>query len=80
MWRGWEPIAFADRVGWVYPSRYCPVDSVAGYARTEFGVAGPDTIMDVAEFVNKRIEYLSGSSDTATNAIVANEASARPQP
>jgi transglutaminase-like putative cysteine protease len=63
------PLSFADRVGWQYPSRYCPVDSVAGYARTEFGVAGSDTIMDVAEFVNKRIEYITGSSDTATNAI-----------
>jgi transglutaminase-like putative cysteine protease len=63
------PLAFADRVRWVYPSRYCPVDRMAGYARAEFGDGGDDPISTVASFVYERIDYVGGVSDTATTAI-----------
>jgi transglutaminase-like putative cysteine protease len=63
------PLAFADRVGWLYPSRYCPVDRLIGYARTEFGTGGDDAIASVAEFVNKRLEYVGNTSSTSTTAI-----------
>jgi transglutaminase-like putative cysteine protease len=63
------PLSFSERVGWLYPSRYCPVDRLTGYTRAEFGGGGDDPIMTVAAFVNERLEYVSGASSTATTAI-----------
>lgn len=63
------PLSFPERVGWLYPSRYCPVDRLSGYSRAEFGDGGDDPIMTVAAFVNQRLEYASGVSSTATTAI-----------
>lgn len=46
------------------PSRYCPSDHLAGFATAEFGTyaAGRETVEAVAEWINRRIAYVSGSS------------------
>jgi len=63
------PLPFGELVRWLTPSRFCPSDRMAGFARTQFGVSGIDVIERVAEFVNERVLYEPNSSLPYTDAL-----------
>ncbi len=63
------PLAFDELVRWLTPSRFCPSDRMAGFARTQFGVSGLNVIERVAEFVNERVLYERNSSMSYTDAL-----------
>jgi len=58
------------------PSRYCPSDQLEGFAGTEFDRTMPraELVAAVANWVNRRLVYTSGSSrpvDTAVDTLLA---------
>lgn len=54
----------------LYPSRYCPVDTLRAWARREFGNLEPGhgRVTAICNWIYEHIEYRRGSSDTRTNA------------
>lgn len=58
------------------PSRYCPSDSLVGWAVTEFGALGRgrDTVLAITEWIGRRVGYVLGSSgptDTALDTLLS---------
>ncbi|CAN5438406.1 transglutaminase family protein [soil metagenome] len=71
---GWLPIAPSDeteRLLYLRPSRYCPVDRFTGLAGTEFGgLTNPGDLADaVTAWVARRLSYVSGSSGPSDDAV-----------
>lgn len=54
----------------LYPSRYCPADKLRPWAAREFGDLEPGygRVTAVCNWIYDHLEYLRGSSDTATSA------------
>jgi len=55
---------------YLYPSRYCQSDKLFRFANHQFGnVENPfEKVLAVAEWINKNVEYLSGSTNAETSA------------
>ncbi|MCW1887144.1 transglutaminase family protein [Luteolibacter flavescens] len=55
----------------LFPSRYCQADLLGKLAWKEFGgIAHPyDQVVAIADWIFENIDYLSGSTDTATSAF-----------
>ena len=73
-----DPLASLEAVIALRQSRYCPSDSLAGFAATEFAGATGDTseriALRVATWVFERLAYAPGSSgplDTAVDTLVS---------
>jgi transglutaminase-like putative cysteine protease len=68
-------VTAVDRLRYLRQSRYCEADSLTPTAAAEFaGLAGPELVNAVAEWVNQRIAYVSGSSagtDSALDTLLA---------
>jgi transglutaminase-like putative cysteine protease len=66
-----------DRLRYLRQSRYCEADSLTPTAAAEFaGLTGPALLFSVAEWVNQRISYVSGSStgtDSALDTLLARQ-------
>ncbi|MCC6497079.1 MAG: transglutaminase family protein [Propionibacteriaceae bacterium] len=64
-----------DRLRYLRQSRYCEADSLGPTAAAEFaGLSGAALLIAVAEWVNQRIAYVSGSSagtDSALDTLLA---------
>jgi transglutaminase-like putative cysteine protease len=79
------PVSVAEQLRFLRPSRYCPSDRLAGWARREFGVTDPESAVDasdpaqaaraqalaqrIASWVFERTDYVLGSSDGTDSAI-----------
>lgn len=65
-------VTAADRLTYVLPSRYCPSDTLGGWARSEFAAASDDTAraLRVVEWVNARTAYTPGSTGPTDDALV----------
>ncbi|MDB5622910.1 MAG: Transglutaminase [Devosia sp.] len=52
------------------PSRYCPSDQLARFASRQFGEAEPGfgRVTEICNWINREVDYISGSSDTSTTA------------
>jgi transglutaminase-like putative cysteine protease len=52
------------------PSRYCPSDQLARFAGRQFGDMEPGfgRVTEICNWINREVDYLSGSSDTTTTA------------
>ena len=68
--RGRE-ITAVERVLFTRPSRYCPSDRVGGLAAGELGHLAPGRALTlgVEEWVNRRLVYVSGSSQGTDDAV-----------
>ncbi|RUT28802.1 transglutaminase family protein [Arsenicitalea aurantiaca] len=55
---------------YLYPSRYCQSDLLARFAWREFGEIGTghDRMTAICNWIYQHVDYLSGSSDSATSA------------
>lgn len=53
------------------PSRYCLSDELGRFAQREFGGIAPghNRVTAICNWINDRVDYLRGASDTATTAI-----------
>lgn len=53
------------------PSRYCLSDELGRFAQREFGGLAPghNRVTAICNWINDRVDYLRGASDTATTAI-----------
>jgi transglutaminase-like putative cysteine protease len=53
------------------PSRYCPSDQLEGFATAEFGRTTPraELVATVAEWVHRRLAYVSGASRSVDTAV-----------
>ena len=59
-------------IPYLWPSRYCESDRFAAFAMREFGhLMGGAKVLAMAEWIATHLEYLPGSSDTATTAVDA---------
>ena len=59
-----------ERQLYLRPSRYCPSDHLIGFAVAEFGM-GADAVsrvIDITEWIRRRISYVPGSSDVHDSA------------
>ena len=73
-----RPVAAAERVVALRPSRYCPSDQLAGFAAGEFDASRPtaELVQAVADWVQRRLFYSAGSSrpiDTAVDTLLAGQ-------
>lgn len=52
------------------PSRYCPSDQLARFANRQFGQVEPGfgRVVEICNWINAEVDYLSGTSDTTTTA------------
>jgi transglutaminase-like putative cysteine protease len=70
---GGDPLASREAIEGVRQSRYCPSDSLAGFATTEFadllGAPGDVVANGVASWVFERLAYVSGVSDALDSAV-----------
>jgi transglutaminase-like putative cysteine protease len=64
------PAGELDRLRALRPSRYCPSDRLAGFARWEFGNAGGrlETVRAIRDYVNRHTVYQAGTSGPTTDA------------
>ncbi|MGB3151244.1 MAG: transglutaminase family protein [Maribacter sp.] len=55
----------------LYPSRYCQSDKLMKFSYQHFGkfISIYDKVRAIAEWVNRNIEYVSGSTDANTSAV-----------
>ena len=59
----------ADVIPYLWPSRYCESDRFEGFVEREFGsVDGGAKIAAMCDWIDDRLEYRPGSSDTNTTA------------
>jgi hypothetical protein len=64
-----EAVSDAQRLSATRPSRYCPSDRMAGFARAHFGHlgTGSERVRDICDYVWQRISYRPASQQrTAT--------------
>ncbi|MDW3217540.1 MAG: transglutaminase family protein [Acidimicrobiales bacterium] len=67
---GPEPVADADWVRFIQPSRYCESDRLGGFARGQFaGLAGIELVLAVADWVRGNIHYVPGASRPTDGAV-----------
>ena len=56
-------------IPYLWPSRYCEADRFEGFVTREFGeIAGGAEIAAMAEWINRQLDYVPGSSDSTTTA------------
>ena len=55
----------------LYPSRYCESDKLMKFSFTKFGQLPSiyDKVLAITEWINKNVEYVSGSSNSQTSAV-----------
>ncbi|MDF0553107.1 transglutaminase family protein [Kamptonema sp. UHCC 0994] len=60
----------AETFHFLYPSRYCQSDLMAGLAESEFGELQPgySRVMAICDWIYDKVKYLSGSTDSETSA------------
>jgi transglutaminase-like putative cysteine protease len=59
----------AEVIPYLWPSRYCESDRFEGFVERQFTDAeGGAMIVALAEWINRRLDYRPGSSDTTTTA------------
>ena len=60
----------AETFYFLYPSRYCQSDLMAGLAESEFGELQPgySRVMAICDWIYDKVKYLSGSTDSQTSA------------
>ncbi|RKR87087.1 transglutaminase-like putative cysteine protease [Micromonospora pisi] len=65
------PVGDAERVEALRPSRYCPSDRLAGFARSHFGgeSTADQRVRAIREYVWENLAYASGSSGPTTDAV-----------
>jgi len=61
----------AEALAYIYPSRYCQSDRMHQLANAEFGTLRPGywRVLAIANWVQQRTKFLSGSSNATTSAI-----------
>lgn len=66
-----KPVADGQRIAALRPSRYCPADRMAGFARSHFGrlPAVPDRVRAICRYVWEHVEYEAGASRSDTDAV-----------
>jgi transglutaminase-like putative cysteine protease len=66
-----QPVSTAELVEAVRPSRYCPSDRMAGFARGHFGeIAGEmDRVRAICDYVWRHVTYETDTSDPGTDAV-----------
>ena len=59
-----------DTLPFLNPSRYCPSDQLARFASRQFGNVAPGfgRVVEICNWINSEVDYLSGTSDTTTTA------------
>jgi transglutaminase-like putative cysteine protease len=59
-----------ETLPYLNPSRYCPSDELARFAMREFGDIAPGfgRVTEICNWINREVDYLSGTSDTTTTA------------
>lgn len=74
-----EPDDPGERFRYLRPSRYCPSDRLAGWAAGELGtrgLEGPELVQAVVGWVERRLDYVLGSSgplDDASDTLLAGQ-------
>ncbi|CBN55992.1 MULTISPECIES: transglutaminase-like domain-containing protein [Kamptonema] len=60
----------AETFYFLYPSRYCQSDLMAGLAESEFGELQPgySRVMAICDWIYDKVKYLSGSTNSQTSA------------
>lgn len=60
----------AETFHFLYPSRYCQSDLMAGLAESEFGELQPgySRVMAICDWIYDKVKYLSGSTNSQTSA------------
>ncbi|HKT05321.1 MAG TPA: transglutaminase family protein [Rugosimonospora sp.] len=68
---GPQPATRVHFVEAVRPSRYCPSDRMAGFARSHFGdvCAAADRVRAICDYVWRHVQYEADSSDSSTDAV-----------
>jgi len=70
-----QPVSIArlarSAIPYLFPSRYCESDRLGRMAMHEFGEIGNpyDQVVAISDWIFENIDYLSGSTDTATSAF-----------
>jgi transglutaminase-like putative cysteine protease len=66
-----EPASDAQRVAALRPSRYCPSDRMAGFARSHFDEvpAGLDRVRAICDYVWRHVGYEATTSGPSTDAV-----------
>lgn len=59
-----------DAVQFMWPSRYCQSDRLCPFVRRTFGgLSGGAKVVAMAAWIRDEVDYVAGSSDTATTAL-----------
>lgn len=59
-------------IGYLWPSRYCEADRFETFVERRFGgIAGGAKLLAMAEWIRSEMDYVPGSSDSATTAVDA---------
>jgi transglutaminase-like putative cysteine protease len=67
---GPAPISTAERLRWTSPSRYCPSDTLFGFAQSVFGDIHPMAAIDaIPQWVRGHVRYQVGASQVTTTAV-----------
>jgi transglutaminase-like putative cysteine protease len=62
----------AEMVGYLWPSRYCEADRFEMFVERRFGgIEGGAKLLAMAEWIRSELDYVPGSSDSATTAVDA---------
>jgi transglutaminase-like putative cysteine protease len=68
--RGQLPVTAREHVEALRPSRYCPSDRVAGFARGQFAHGGAeDRVRAICAYVRREIAYTAGASGPTTDGV-----------
>lgn len=64
-----EPVTVPERVEALRPSRYCPSDRLAGFARSHFDLPGAATrVRAICDYAWRHVAYVPGTSMPTTDA------------
>src|SRR5689334_2067251 len=66
-----EAVSDDQRLSATRPSRYCPSDRMAGFARAHFGHlhAGTERVRSICDYVWQRISYQAGVTAATSDAV-----------
>jgi len=60
----------AEVVPYLWPSRYCEADRFEAFVERRFaGLSGGAKIIEMAEWIRAKVDYVAGSSDASTTAV-----------